>query len=71
MRLGAAGRDGDFDMEDAVARFHAAHEQRFTYRLDTGVQIVNFHLVATVSVPKPELAKKTVTGTRLEAAALP
>ena len=71
VRLGTAGEEGRFDMEEAVARFHAAHEQRFTYRLDTGVQIVNFHLVATVAVPKPELARKPVTGLRLQAAALP
>ena len=58
--------DGGPDIDAAIARFHAAHEKRFTYRLDTGVQIVNFHLVAKVEVPKPELAKKPVTGRALE-----
>ena len=66
-----AGTGATFDAGDAVARFHEAHEQRFTYRLDTGVQIVNFHLVAKVAVPKPELASKPVTGRRLEETALP
>ncbi len=66
-----AGTGATFDADDAVARFHEAHEQRFTYRLDTGVQIVNFHLVAKVAVPKPELASKPVTGRRLEETALP
>ena len=63
--------DDRFDIGDAIARFHDAHEQRFTYRLDTGVQIVNFHLVAIVPVPKPELSGKPVTGRTLEQAALP
>ena len=63
--------DGLIDIGDAVARFHDAHEQRFTYRLDAGVQIVNFHLVAIVPVPKPELSGKAVTGRTLEQASLP
>lgn len=54
------------DVAEAIDRFHDAHEKRFTYRLDTGVQIVNFHLVAKVEVPKPELAKKAVTGAALD-----
>ena len=63
--------DGVIDIGDAVARFNDAHEQRFTYRLDAGVQIVNFHLVAIVPVPKPELSAKPVTGRALEQTALP
>ncbi|NIB40488.1 hydantoinase/oxoprolinase family protein [Pseudomaricurvus alkylphenolicus] len=51
---------------DAIEQFHNAHEKRFTYRLDAGVEIVNFHLVAKVLVPKPALAKKPFTGARLE-----
>ncbi len=43
-------------------RFHLDHETRFTYRLpDAGIEVVNFHLVATVYVvkPKPQLRKAT------------
>jgi N-methylhydantoinase A len=46
----------------ASAAFHDAHEKRYTYRLDTPVQLVNFHLVATVPVDKPEIAPRVVTG---------
>ena len=69
--LSISNPDEPIDIGDAIARFHDAHEQRFTYRLDTGVQIVNFHLVAIVPVPKPELSGKPVTGRTLEQAALP
>ena len=55
---------------DAIARFHDAHEKRFTYRLDTGVQVVNFHLVAQAAVPKPDFAKRQAKGLSLEAAML-
>ena len=34
------------------------------------MQIVNFHLVSSVVVPKPELAKKTATGRSLQQAVL-
>lgn len=39
-------------------RFHADHETRYTYRLPgAGIEVVNFHLVASVHVvkPKPQL----------------
>ena len=69
--LAMPGSGEPFDVEDAVSRFHDAHEKRFTYRLDAAVQIVNFHLVATVAVPKPELAARPDTGRTVEEAALP
>lgn len=46
----------------ALETFHGLHEQRYTYRLDAAVEIVNFHLVATALVDKPGLAGKPVTG---------
>ena len=46
--------------------FHETHEQAYTYRLETAIEIVNFHLVATIAVDKPSLAKKTVSGTAVE-----
>ncbi len=54
--------DGARPVEDAIAAFHEAHEKRFTYRLDTAVQLVNFHLVATLPVDKPDLVERAVTG---------
>lgn len=60
-----------FDVDESIARFHDAHEQRYTYRLDTGVQLVNFHLVSVVPVPKPELLPKSVTGRTLAQTSLP
>lgn len=54
----------------AADRFHAAHEQRYTYRLDNPVQLVNFHLVATVAVEKPPLAERPVSGASAESASL-
>lgn len=61
-------RDGNdaFDLAGCVDAFHDAHEKQFTYRLDSDVQIVNFHLVATLEVDKPPLAKREVTGRSLE-----
>lgn len=53
------------DIAATVGRFHALHEKRYTYRLPNPVQIVNFHLVARVEVPKPALARKPVTGRRV------
>jgi len=60
--LGAAA----LDVEAVAAEFHAAHEKRYTYRLPNAIQIVNFHLVARIPVPKPELPRKLATGRRVE-----
>lgn len=58
--------EGGVDLDAAEKRFHDAHEKRFTYRLDVPVQIVNFHLVAMVVVPKPEIARKEPRGVALK-----
>ncbi|WLH65133.1 hydantoinase/oxoprolinase family protein [Pseudomonas sp. FP2300] len=39
-----------------LERFHARHEQAYTFRLDLPVEIVNLHLVAFGSVPKTPMA---------------
>jgi N-methylhydantoinase A len=57
--------EGADPVGEAIAAFHDAHEKRFTYRLDAAVQLVNFHLVATLPVDKPELAERAVTGRAL------
>jgi N-methylhydantoinase A len=63
-----ANSNGDIDVGATASAFHAAHEKRFTYRLDNALEVVNFHLVATVAVAKPELAEKKSTGRNLSAA---
>ncbi len=63
-------RGGVIDVEQAAEVFHATHERRFTYRLPNAIQIVNFHLVARVLVPKPELPRKSPTRRRLEDAVM-
>ena len=42
-------------LEELEKRFHAAHEQRYGYRMDDeSVELVNVRLIATVPVEKPE-----------------
>lgn len=53
---------GNIDVRVTAVAFHTAHEKRFTYRLDNEIEIVNYHLVASVSVAKPDLKEKPVTG---------
>jgi N-methylhydantoinase A len=38
-------------------RFHAAHEKAYTFRLPSGVEIVNYHVSAVVPTAKPALAE--------------
>jgi N-methylhydantoinase A len=61
---------GRAQLSDLIARFHAAHETRYTFRLDAPVELVNFHLVARVPMPKPRLVPRPVTGAKLEKAFL-
>ena len=35
--------------------FHGLHERAYTFRLDSAIEIVNFHVVASVPTRKPEL----------------
>ncbi len=62
VKVGLAFNAGELDLPRAMDAFHAAHEHRFTYRLDAAIEIVNFHLVARRPVAKPEPAKKPQTG---------
>ncbi len=56
------------DPHSLVERFHAAHEKRYTYRLDNPVQIVNAHLIARIEVAKPSLPERPFTGAMLDSA---
>ena len=42
---------------EAATRFHAAHEQEFTYRLSGPVELVNYHVVVTARVEKSPLPR--------------
>ena len=55
-------------LDEAAALFHEAHERRFTYRLGNPVQLVNFHVVATIPVDKPELVERPITEAGIEMA---
>ncbi|HWQ17842.1 MAG TPA: hydantoinase/oxoprolinase family protein [Sulfolobales archaeon] len=47
----------DAFLNTVIARFHEHHEKEYTFRLDSPVEIVNFHVVGLVSLPKPPLRK--------------
>ncbi len=63
--------DGEIT-EQAVSeindRFHNLHEQTYTFRLDTPVELVNYHLTALGKVKKPEYQKLGVQGGELKEA---
>ena len=50
-------------MEKLEERFHAAHEQRYGYRMDDEpVDLVNLRLIATLPVEKPKLEEPAKGG---------
>jgi N-methylhydantoinase A len=42
-------------VEAANARFHELHERSYTFRLDSAIEIVNFHVAASLPARKPDL----------------
>lgn len=61
-------------IDGLIARFHEQYEAEYTYRLDTEVEFVGLHLVATANIGKPVITEQplgnpdpgpAVTGTRL------
>src|SRR4051794_23228255 len=51
------------DLDALADRFHAAHEQRYGYRMEgEPVELVNVRLVATVEVEKPQLREEDAPG---------
>lgn len=40
------------ELDAILGRFHAQHEQAYTFRLDLPIEVVNLHLVAFGAVPK-------------------
>ena len=50
-----SGSSGESRINAIRDQFHSDHESRYTFRLpDAAVEIVNYHLVAKVHVPKPQ-----------------
>jgi N-methylhydantoinase A len=47
-------------------RFHTLHEHAYTFRLDTGVELVNYHLTAFGVVDKPDMGKVDGQGLSLK-----
>ena len=50
------------DVDAVNEAFHALHERAYTFRLESPTEIVNFHLVARVAIPKPSLTGTVTTG---------
>ena len=46
------------DLAELDERFHALHEHAYTYRLDSDIEFVNFHVVASMPTPKPEMQRR-------------
>ncbi len=54
--------NGAIAVERLVDDFHRTYEQHFSYRLPAAIEIVGFHLVATLPVEKPPLPRREGTG---------
>ncbi|MGH2628746.1 MAG: hydantoinase/oxoprolinase family protein, partial [Anaerolineales bacterium] len=52
-----AGAINEKSMPDINERFHTLHEQTYTFRLESPVELVNYHLTALGRVQKPEFRK--------------
>jgi N-methylhydantoinase A len=50
------------DVAAANEAFHQLHERAYTYRLDSAIEVVNFHVVGTLPTRKPELKSFAGTG---------
>lgn len=46
-----------YSIEEIINYFHKAHLKKYTFELDTKVELVNFHLVSEVKVEKPTFPK--------------
>ncbi len=61
-----AGTIDSDSLQAALANFHNRHEREYTYRLDNEVELVNYHIVIISEIEKQPLARKSVTGRRVE-----
>ena len=56
----------DNDIENIVTDFQNQYEKEFTYRLDSQVDMIQFHLVARAKINKPALEKRRNSGIKTE-----
>jgi N-methylhydantoinase A len=54
------------ELSEAARRFHDAHEREYAFRLDSPVEIVNYHLAAYGAVRKPKVATLASAGRSAE-----
>jgi len=52
-----SGRLADGDMLEINECFHQLHEHAYTFRLESSVELVNFHLTAVGQVRKPKITR--------------
>ena len=64
----ASGRIDRALIDDMEKRFHVQHEQNFTFRLNTAIELVNYHIIACGRVKKPEIRKIQESGLSLDQA---
>ncbi|PPR47735.1 MAG: Acetophenone carboxylase gamma subunit [Alphaproteobacteria bacterium MarineAlpha5_Bin9] len=51
---------------EIINDFHNQYEKEFTYKLDSQVDMIQFHLVAFAKINKPDLQERKITGMTIE-----
>jgi N-methylhydantoinase A len=62
------GPIGALHLDDINEKFHQLHEQAYTFRLESPLEFVNYHLIGFGTVEKPDLNRVDAHGLGLEAA---
>ena len=58
------GKLTEKDVAEINERFHQLHEHAYTFRLESAVEVVNFHLTALGQVKKPQITRLNKDGAR-------
>ena len=53
-------------IDEIITDFHDQYEKEFTYRLNSQVDMIQFHLVAFAKIHKPDLQERAITGISVE-----
>ena len=53
-------------VDEIINDFHDQYEKEFTYRLDSQVDMIQFHLVAFAKINKPDLQERNITGIAID-----
>jgi N-methylhydantoinase A len=59
----APGAVTEKSIQEAEGSFHSLHEKQYTFRLDSPIEFVNFHLTTFGKVEKPRIPKQKSQGT--------